>query len=119
MNGWLSFLLALAAMLILRWIYQFFFTPSGRFWRLVAAQPDIALTVFSDHPYCVLDGQPTEIGKYAGPFSFMDSKGQRHKVYILAEHIEGVQARCADTINGVAAVLDRAAKMKADRQSGR
>jgi hypothetical protein len=34
-------------------------------------------------------------------------------------HIEGVQARCADTINGVAAILDGAAKMKADRQSSR
>jgi hypothetical protein len=34
-------------------------------------------------------------------------------------HIEGVQARYADMINGVAAILDGAAKMKADRQSRR
>jgi hypothetical protein len=28
----------------------------------------------------------------------MDSRGQRHKVFIVAAHIEGVQAKCADTI---------------------
>jgi hypothetical protein len=69
MNGWISLPLVLAAMLVARWSYLFFFSKHGQFWRLVADRPDIALVVFEDHPYSVLDKQPNEPSKYAGPFS--------------------------------------------------
>jgi hypothetical protein len=101
MGRWITLLIVFAALLLLRWTYQFFFSRHGRFWRLVAAKPDIALVTFKDHPYCVLDDEPKNPSEYAGPFRFMDSRGERHKVFIAAKHIDGVQARCADTILNV------------------
>jgi hypothetical protein len=58
----------------------------------------------------VLDDEPKNPSEYAGPFRFMDSRGERHKVFIAAKYIDGVQARCADTILNVSTLLDAAGR---------
>ena len=113
---WLALGFAIIAVVLARWVYQYFFSPMSRFWRLVAAYPDIALSVFRGHSLCVVDTTPANGSKFTGPFSFMDTKGVVHEIYLPYENIGGIQARCADDILNMAAVLAAANQRQALRK---
>lgn len=110
---WLS--VALAIVVPVWRIWKLGFSQSGRFWRRVAARPDIAIAFFRNDPACVLDTEPLKRNDYVGPFDVVDSGGRKRRLFILRERISEVQVRCMEIIDSATALLRREVKFKADR----
>jgi hypothetical protein len=98
--GWETIALIVVA-LVVAFVLKNTFSSYGRFWRLIAKNPDLAMTQFLMEPDCVIDSKPVMPRDYVGPFFFTDSRGQKHKVYIPAPEIDAIQARIADRIRAV------------------
>ena len=83
--------LLIGGLIVAALLVRFWLGKPGKFWRIVGRHPDRALAAFRDDPDCVVDqSRPPHHG---GPFTFMNSQGVFHTVWIAPGHILDVERR--------------------------
>lgn len=97
--GWT--IAAIVGGVVLLWVLKNTFSPYGRFWRLVARNPDLSLTLFMTEPDCLVDMQPVMKRDYVGPFHIYSSRGTTHVIYIPHALIDEIQVRIGGKIRSV------------------
>jgi hypothetical protein len=89
-------------MWLLRSVWSYFFTATGKFWRLAGKYPELAIVLLSEEPDVVLQPPKKEVPKdYLGPFWIMDNRGIKWKIYINGYKIHDVQRRIREQLLAV------------------
>jgi hypothetical protein len=85
---------------LVAWLVIAYFMGKPKFWQLVGRHPDLALELFAIESGCIVDNVPPQSHKanYTGPFRVYAADGSTHRIYILYDDIDAIQARVAQAL---------------------
>ena len=82
------------ALWLLQSIWNYFYTPSGKFWRLTGKFPELALILLSEEPDVIIQPPKVVVPKsHMGPFWIIDRGGLKWKIYVNRATIDEIQQR--------------------------
>jgi hypothetical protein len=91
-----------------RSLYDYFFSPHGRFWRTVARDPELALSLLSKERDCLIEPTSAVPKGFAGPFRITGRTGRVWRIYLLLARIDDIEARVLQKIEqAIAANVER------------
>jgi hypothetical protein len=101
MYALMTFLALLLAIWLGKSVWNYYFTPMGRFWRLAGQYPNLALAHLSEEPDTIIEQKGTKVQKpktHLGPFWITDSSGVTWKIYLNDKSLDDLQQRFIDRI---------------------
>jgi hypothetical protein len=95
----LIFFGAALAIWLLKSLWDYYFAPHGKFWRLMGKYPELGLALLSEEPDVIIQPPKCEVPKaHMGPFWVMDRLGMKWKIYINRATIDEVEKRVLEKI---------------------